>query len=213
MTEPVARSATDLQDEAAWFEAALVAQVPALYGAARRLARHEADAEDLVAEAVSRAWLSRDKLRDRAAFRGWLFRILTNLFLTECRLREARGPVQPLPDEDAVDPSTCFSLFERLHQPFLLWWSNPEQEFLDRLLREDLERALDSLPEPFRVVVVLVELQGFSYQEVAGMLSVPVGTVRSRLARGRGRLQEALWEYARTPARPPGPADSSTERP
>jgi RNA polymerase sigma-70 factor (ECF subfamily) len=108
VTEPVARSETGRDDEAAWFEAALAAQVPALYGAARRLARNDADAEDLVAEAVSRAWLGRDRLRDRAAFRGWLFRILTNLFLTECRLRESRPPVEPLPDEGAADPSTGF---------------------------------------------------------------------------------------------------------
>jgi RNA polymerase sigma-70 factor (ECF subfamily) len=206
---PAARPGTGQPAESAWVEAELVALVPSLYATARRLARNEADAEDLVAEAVSRAWLGREQLRDRAAFRGWLYRILTNLFLTECRLRETRPPVESLPEEDAQ--SSGFSLFERLHQPFLLWWSNPEQEFLDRLFREDLERAVDSLAEPFRVVVVLVDLQGFSYQEVAALLEVPVGTVRSRLARGRSRLQELLWEYARTPARPAGAARQPTE--
>jgi RNA polymerase sigma-70 factor (ECF subfamily) len=208
---PAARPETGKPAESAWFETELVALVPSLYATARRLARNEADAEDLVAEAVSRAWLGREQLRDRAAFRGWLFRILTNLFLTECRRRETRPPVEPLPEEDAGVQTSGFSLFERLHQPFLLWWSNPEQEFLDRLFREDLARAVDSLAEPFRVVVVLVELQGFSYQEVAALLEVPVGTVRSRLARGRSRLQELLWEYARTPARPAGGARQPTE--
>jgi RNA polymerase sigma-70 factor, ECF subfamily len=89
-----------------------------------------------------------------------------------------------------------FSLFERLHQPFLLWWGSPEQEFLDKLLREDLECAVDALPEVYRVVVVLADLQGFSYQEIADALGLRIGTVRSRLARGRSLLQKALWEHA-----------------
>lgn len=84
----------------------------------------------------------------------------------------------------------------RLHQPLLLWWGNPEQEFLNKLLRRDLERAIDALPEAFRVVVVLAELEGFTYPEIAAMLEVPVGTVRSRLSRGRACLQKALWEQA-----------------
>jgi RNA polymerase sigma-70 factor (ECF subfamily) len=89
-----------------------------------------------------------------------------------------------------------FSLFERLHQPFLLWWGTPEQDFLDRLLREDLIRAIEALPERFRIVVVLADVQGLSYLEIAGSLEVPIGTVRSRLARGRALLQKALWDHA-----------------
>jgi RNA polymerase sigma-70 factor (ECF subfamily) len=89
-----------------------------------------------------------------------------------------------------------FSLFERLHQPFLLWWSSPEQTFLDRLLREDLIRAIEALPEPFRIVVVLADVQGLSYGDIARSLEVPIGTVRSRLGRGRARLQKALWDHA-----------------
>ncbi|MGH7710606.1 MAG: sigma-70 family RNA polymerase sigma factor, partial [Gemmatimonadaceae bacterium] len=77
------------------------------------------------------------------------------------------------------------------------WWSNPEKEFLDKLLREDLVRAIDRVPEPFRVVVILVDVHGLSYQEVADAVGVPIGTVRSRLARGRSILQKALWEHAR----------------
>ena len=90
-----------------------------------------------------------------------------------------------------------FSLFERLHQPFMLWWGNPERQFLNDLLREDLERAVDSLPEEFRATVVLVDVQGLSYAEVGEALDIPLGTVRSRLARGRARLQRALWDHAR----------------
>jgi RNA polymerase sigma-70 factor (ECF subfamily) len=95
-----------------------------------------------------------------------------------------------------VEEETEFALFDRLHQPFLLWWGTPEQDFLDRLLREDLVRAIEALPDRFRVVVVMADLQGLSYGEIAASLQVPVGTVRSRLARGRGLLQKSLWEHA-----------------
>jgi RNA polymerase sigma-70 factor (ECF subfamily) len=90
-----------------------------------------------------------------------------------------------------------FSLFEHLHQPILLWWGNPEQDFLNRLLRDDLVRAIDGLPDPYRTVVVLVDVREMPYREVATALNVPIGTVRSRLARGRSMLQKALWENAR----------------
>jgi RNA polymerase sigma-70 factor (ECF subfamily) len=85
-----------------------------------------------------------------------------------------------------------------MHQPFLLWFGNPEQEFLDRLLREDLERALAALPEPHRVVVLLADVEEFNYREIAQMLDIPIGTVRSRLARARGALQKLLWQWRKT---------------
>lgn len=84
-----------------------------------------------------------------------------------------------------------------MHQPFLLWFSNPEQEFLARVLREDLERALCALPEHYRIVVLLCDLEEFSYPEIAATLGIPVGTVRSRLARARSALQKLLWNSAR----------------
>ena len=176
-------------DDRTWFEEATLAALPELLGLARRLARNREDAEDLAAEAVTRAWLHRATLRDRERFCGWISRILTNLYLTQ-RRSEAIHPHESLGGEDD------FSLFERLHQPFLLWWSTPEQEFLDRLLREALVRAIEALPEPFRIVVALADVQGFSYGEIAESLAVPIGTVRSRLARGRALLQRALWEHA-----------------
>ena len=96
------------------------------------------------------------------------------------------------PDSDEAP----FFLFERLHQPILLWWGNPEKQFLDQVLKEDIVAALDALPESFRVVVVLSDLEGMSYQEIAETLGVPVGTVRSRLARARSQLQKTLWKHA-----------------
>ncbi len=172
----------------------VVELLPELYAAALRYAKNEADAEDLVAESVARAWDKLDTLADRDAFRGWIFRILTNTFISRCRSRSARPDTEPL--ESAPDGDPDFSLYDRLHPPFLLWWGNPERRFLNRLLGEDLERAIDALPEEFRVVVVLAHVQGFSYREIADALDVPIGTVRSRLARARARLQKTLWRHA-----------------
>ncbi len=161
-----------------------------LYGTALRLTRNSADAEDLVSEAVTKAWASLGQLADRQAFEKWMFRILTNCFISD--RRAAREQLMEKPD----DAEQLFSLFERLHQPFLLWWGNPEREFLNKLLREDIERALDALPEGFRAVVILVEVEGYTYVEAADLLSVPVGTVRSRLSRARSLLQRTLWDQA-----------------
>ena len=179
-----------------------------LHGVARRLTCNDTDAEDLVAETVARAWGARDTLQDQAAFRAWIFRILHNTFISERRRVASRGEVQlDVADEDEGD-GTQFSLFEQMHQPFLLWFSNPEQQFLDKVLREDLERALCTLPEHYRAVVVLSDLEDFTYAEIAAALEIPVGTVRSRLARARSALQKILWDSARAyglsaPAREP----------
>lgn len=181
----------------AFFEQEITGLLDRLYGAALRLAKNRADAEDLVAETVTKAWANFGSLHDRRCFRGWLFRILTNTFLSECR-KTAPVSLEALAEShDESDGEPAFSLFDRLHQPFLLWWGNPEQEFLDKVLQQDLQKAVDALPEVFRVPVILCDLQGLSYQEIAETLGVPVGTVRSRLNRGRSQLQKALWQHAR----------------
>jgi len=173
-----------------WFAEQIEGLLSRLYGRALRLCRDRDQAEDLVADSVAKAWEGLPSLEDRQAFRGWVFRILNNTFVSTCRTARWKAEHEPL-DTAAGE----FSLFERLHAPILLWWSNPEKDFLNRLLRADLERAIDGLPIVFREVVVLVDVQGLAYQEVADVLDVPIGTVRSRLARGRGLLQEALWRY------------------
>lgn len=186
--------------DASAFEKAVVDLLGELYGAALRLTRQHADAEDLVADTVAKAWCSRATLKEQGRFRPWLFRILTNTFISDYRKRRLQ-PLHEGLDAVADDPGAeCaeqeFSLFAKLHQPFLLWWNNPEKEFLNALLRSDIDKAVEALPGDFRIVIVLAELEGFSYQEMAQMLKVPVGTIRSRLARGRGLLQKALWEHA-----------------
>jgi RNA polymerase sigma-70 factor (ECF subfamily) len=177
------------------FETQVLAILGPLHGVARRLTKNDADAEDLVAESITRAWRARESLSDEGAFRAWMFRILNNTFVSERRKALAR-PREELLVEDSAEEEHTFSIFERLHQPFLLWFGNPEQEFLNKLLREDLDRALAALPEYYRVVVVLADVEGFKYGEIAETLDVPVGTVRSRLARARAALQQTLWEVA-----------------
>jgi RNA polymerase sigma-70 factor (ECF subfamily) len=178
------------------FEDQVLGLLGSLQGVARRLTRNDADAEDLVAETVARAWRALDSLESEAAFRAWIFRILNNTFISDRRRAGARPQLESMECEDEDAEGGDFSIFERMHQPFLLWFSNPEQEFLDKLLREDLDRALAALPDCYRVVVILSDLEEFSYPEIAETLEIPIGTVRSRLARARGALQRVLWQQA-----------------
>jgi RNA polymerase sigma-70 factor, ECF subfamily len=166
-----------------------------LYGTALRLTRDSTQAEDLVADAVVKAWAKFDTLEDLQSFEKWIFRILFNTFISG-RRRRREVPMSDLSPDDEDDDGNV-SLFEKLHQPFLLWWGNPEQQLLSKLLRQDIESALDTLPDAFRIVMVMIEIQGFTYSETAETLNIPVGTVRSRLSRARSLLQNALWQQAR----------------
>jgi RNA polymerase sigma-70 factor (ECF subfamily) len=178
------------------FEDQVLGLLGCLQGVARRLTCNDTDAEDLVAETVARAWRALDSLESEAAFRAWIFRILNNTFISDLRRAGARPRLESMECDDADDEGDDFSIFEQMHQPFLLWFSNPEKEFLDKLLREELDRALAALPECYRVVVILSDLEEFSYAEIAETLAIPVGTVRSRLARARSALQKILWQQA-----------------
>ncbi|WP_373002096.1 RNA polymerase sigma factor [Marinobacter sp.] len=168
-----------------------------LYGTALRLTRNPDEAEDVVAEAVAGAWQRLDQLKDLSHLDGWLFRILHNTFISLRRRRWCREDREVSFEQEIEDDDTRFSLFEHLHQPFLLWVGRPENDFINRFLEEDLRNAVDQLPGPFRIVVVMVEIQGYTYEEVAGILDLPLGTVRSRLSRARGLLQKSLWQQGR----------------
>jgi RNA polymerase sigma-70 factor, ECF subfamily len=175
-----------------FFRAQIERLMDSLYGTALRLTRNRADAEDLVAESVMKGWAHFGQLADRECFDKWMLRILTNTFISARRRR------QPEKDEAIdIDSDDCsFSLFDKMHQPYLLWWSNPEQELINKMLRQDIEAAIDAIPVAFRTVLILVEVNGQSYAEAAEALELPIGTVRSRLSRARALLQRALWEQA-----------------
>lgn len=167
-----------------------------LYNTALRLSRNPDSAEDLVAETVSKAWAAFANLKERNRFRAWIFRILTNTFISSYRKNKAEAETVPYVEEPGEGDEQQFSLFESLHQPFLLWWDNPEQTFVNNLLGEEIDAAINSLADDFRTVVLLIEVQGFTYEETAGIMDVPVGTIRSRLKRARSKLQKALWQQA-----------------
>ena len=183
-------------DKRAFFESAATRLMDRLYGTAMRFTRNPTQAEDLVAETLAKAWSGFDSLNDRDNFDGWIMRVLSNTFISQWRRDKTHDAIF---DDDvcADDLDDKDSLYARLHQPFLLWWGTPEQTFVNNLLNEDIESALDKLSDGYRIVVVMVEVLGFTYEETAESLEVPVGTVRSRLNRGRRQLQNALWQNAR----------------
>lgn len=203
-----------LDERRAIFKQKIECLLDRLYGTALRLTRDPYEAEDVVAESVSKAWASLDQLDDPHSMEPWLFRILNNTFVSHWRRQRRRQEMESesFTDEEDLNAER-FSLFRELHQPFLLWWGTPEQQLLNTILREDLQCALDNLPDAFRHVVVLIEVQGYTYEEAAEILRTPLGTIRSRLNRGRGLLQKALWKQARAAGLVADSGNSSGERP
>ena len=169
-----------------------------LYRVALRLAGNNADAEDLVAIAVTKAWTSIDKLEDVDRFRPWIFKILNNCFIDEFRKKSVRPKETPY-DEHYVDYGVdeVQTIIFNESDDFVYWWGNPEREFANQLLNDQIMAAIDSLPEAFRITVSLVNIEGLSYDDAAEVLGVPPGTVRSRMKRGRTLLQKALWNQAK----------------
>lgn len=179
-------------DRRALFQSETLALADSLYRTALRLTRNESEAEDSVAEAVAKAWAAFDKLADDGCFKPWLFRVLINTI----RSRQRKSGRELSMEDCGEAEGDEFWLFDRLCQPVLLWWNNPEQIFLNKLLHEDLQQALDSLPPCYGAAISLVLMEGCSYQETADILGIPLGTVRSRVRRGRSLLQKALWRQA-----------------
>ena len=184
------------QSDKAYFSDGIEQCMDSLYGLALRLTRNSADAEDLVAEAVTKAWSALTTLEDRNRFRPWLCRILHNCFVSEYRKKAVR-PVETSYDETPADGDDDLTLL-LIQQPdeFLDWWGNPEREFINQFLGEEIMSAIEKLPEAFRIAVMLVNVEGFTYDEAAEILDVPKGTVHSRMKRARTLLQKALWEHA-----------------
>ncbi|HSN90789.1 MAG TPA: sigma-70 family RNA polymerase sigma factor [Anaeromyxobacteraceae bacterium] len=171
------------------FEALALRHLDALYAAGLRLTRNERDAEDLVQDTFLRAYRFFDKFEKGTNIKAWLFKILTNTFINRYR--------RSVKERNIVDGAEREAVKERVvSRDATEYAANPEQHFFDRLLSDDVVRAVDALPIDFRLVVILADLQEFSYKEIAEVLDVPVGTVMSRLFRGRRLLQKALASYA-----------------
>ena len=161
-----------------------------LYGAARRMTRNDATAEDLVQETYLRAYKGFDRFTEGTNLRAWLFRILTNLFINEYRRRKRRPEEVDLGDTDSL------YLYRGLGGADSARLSrSAEDELLDGLTSGEVRDAIESLPESYRVAVLLADVEGFAYKEIAEILDVPIGTVMSRLHRGRKRLREMLQTF------------------
>src|SRR5262249_13311941 len=158
-----------------------------LYPAALRMTRNPADAEDLVQETSAKAYAAFHQFRSGTNLKAWLYRILANTFINGYRKRRREPrPVISGGLDDLQLPTSALAAVAR----------SAEAEALDRLPDSEILRALRDLPEEFRVAVYLADIEGYAYKEIAAIMGTPIGTVESRLHRGRGRLRDKLAPYA-----------------
>jgi RNA polymerase sigma-70 factor (ECF subfamily) len=183
-------TASDQADLRARFERDVLPMLPSLYGAALRMTRNPSDAEDLVQETYLRAFRGFGGFQEGTNLKAWLYRILTNSYINSYRKKQREPQIVESPD-DADD----WFLFDRLGSRNVE--GSAEQEVLDRIPDADVKAALESLPENFRMPVLLADVEGFSYKEIAEIMDTPIGTVMSRLHRGRKALEKALWQTAK----------------
>ena len=189
---------TKRDDVRAFFSHGIEENMDALYGVAVRLTGSGADAEDLVAESVAKACSAVNTLTDPDKFRPWIFRILHNCFISDYRKKSVR-PSETAYDEhcgDEVEGDVTSLLLEQSDE-FLNWWAEPERTFFNDILGEQILSAVDALPGEYQVTVLLITVEGLTYDEAAEALGIPTGTVRSRMKRGRTLLQKALWMQAK----------------
>lgn len=163
-----------------------------LYSAAMRMTRNPADAEDLVQETYLKAYRAYHTFTEGTNLKAWLYRILTNTYINKYR-KDSRRP-------NEVDLGTIedLYLYRRIGSEESAEASRTtEERVLDGLVESDIKSAVEELPENFRMPVLLADLEGFSYKEIAEILDIPIGTVMSRLHRGRKAMQKRLWEFAK----------------
>ena len=172
------------------FEAAAMPFVDGLYNTAFRMTRNAQDAEDLVQETYLKAYKYYDKFQEGTNFKAWIFKILKNTFINSYRKKQKQPPQS---DFAAIEESFESLLSDRVTDKT----KDPEEQLLENVLDEDVQSALESLPDDYRMAVILADLEGFSYKEIAEILEVPLGTVMSRLYRGRKLLETAMLKYAR----------------
>ena len=162
-----------------------------LYSAAMRMTRNPADAEDLVQETYLKAYRAYHTFEEGTNLKAWLYRILTNTYINKYR-KESRRPSEV--DLGSVED---LYLYRRIgSEESADAARTTEDRVLDGLVESDIKSAVENLPENFRLPVLLADLEGFSYKEIAEILDIPIGTVMSRLHRGRKAMQKVLWEYA-----------------
>jgi RNA polymerase sigma-70 factor (ECF subfamily) len=185
---PVKRS-PETPSEIDNFTAEAISHMDALYGVACRLTRNPTEAEDLVQDALVKAMRARDQFRQGTNLKAWLFRILTNTFINKYRRGGLERSLFDGPDADPLaDGWVSANTMRQLR--------DPEQVALLPLVEGEVRRALDALPPEFRLAVVLCDVEEFSYEEIAQIMGCPIGTVMSRLHRGRKLLQRELYNHA-----------------
>jgi RNA polymerase sigma-70 factor, ECF subfamily len=177
----------------------------ALYSAALRMTRNPSDAEDLVQETYLRAYRGFGGFKEGTNLKAWLYKILTNTFINTYRAKKRR------PDETELDDSEEYALYRRIGGlEAAVAGQTPETEVLDAMPDAAVKEALEALPDQFRMAVLLADVEGFSYKEIAEIMDVPVGTVMSRLHRGRRQLQKRLLDYATERGLVPEPAPAAS---
>jgi RNA polymerase sigma-70 factor (ECF subfamily) len=187
--DATAQTATTLSADE--FQAMLVDALPSLYRYAFRLTRNRADAEDLVQDTALRAFRAIAQFEPGTNFKAWIFRILTRGFWASHRHSQRR------PTTVDFDDTPDLYLYARSAEHGLQWQGeDPARALIDRLGAERVAEAIGQLPEEYGVVCTLCFVEDFAYHEIADVLEVPVGTVRSRLHRGRKMLQKSLWYLA-----------------
>jgi len=176
--------------EQADFQDDIMEFVPQLYSAALSMTRNPHDAEDVLQEALLKAYRGYGTFKAGTNLKAWLYRILTNTFINKYRKQTRR------PTEVELGELEDLYLYKRLGSDLGGATRSAEEEALDRFVDKDIKEAVEDLPENFRLPVILADVEGFSYKEIAEIMDVPIGTVMSRLHRGRKALQRALWRTA-----------------
>jgi RNA polymerase sigma-70 factor (ECF subfamily) len=165
---------------------------PQLFSTALRMTRNRADAEDLMQETFTKAWRAFDSYQQGTNLRAWLFRILTNTYINKYN-SQLRKPTETELDE--VEELYLFKRLGAFDQSQLS--QSAEDQMLEMFTDDEVKNAIEELPESFRIPLLMSDVEGFSYKEIAEILEVPIGTVMSRLHRGRKAMQKMLYEYAR----------------